>query len=1629
MTVGAEQLKRDLIDRVVERAQQRLDADRAERVARFVKQFYAHTPPDDLLGEEPDSLYGAALAVFSFGKTRESGTAKVRVYNPHLEEHGYHTPHTVVEIVNDDMPFLVDSVTARLASMAGQVHLMIHPIVRVVRDDKGELQDVAEAVRTADTVAPNEAAASASTAEESDVRRESFMHMEITEQPEAKLDEVRQEIEAVLADVRAAVRDWRPMQDKLNEITGGLESDPPKLEKAELETGIEFLKWLADDHFTFLGYREYSFEGEGREAVARVNPDSGLGVLKDSEVRVFEGLRELGTLPPEVQAFVQQPQLLRVTKSNRRATVHRPVHMDTVAVKWFDEKGNVAGEQLFVGLFTSVAYSRNPSDIPLLASKVDRIIQRSGLRPESHDGKALQHILETFPRDELFQASDDELYRIVMGILHLQERQKVALFLRRDPFERFVSALVYVPRDRHDTNLRRRFQNILAHAFEGEVVAFYTYVTDAALARVHIIIRTTPGQIPEVDNNALEQRLADEARSWADHLREALTEERGEEKGIAATRRFAEAFPTGYQEQFNAQTAVFDIARIEQAIEIGALVMNLYRPIEAGEHELRLKTYHVGGPIPLSDILPMLENMGIQVISEHPHDVRPDGDGKEQVWIHDFGMRTADGRPIDLNRVKDNFHEAFARIWRGEMEDDGFNRMVLLAGLTARQVIVLRAYCKYLRQAAIPFSQSYMENTLAENAELARLLVQLFETRFDPDFTGDRDAASQDIVAAISTGLEDVESLDQDRIIRRFLNAIECTLRTNFYQPAEDGGEKSYISIKLASDKVEELPLPKPFREIFVYSPRVEAVHLRFGLVARGGLRWSDRREDFRTEVLGLVKAQQVKNAVIVPVGSKGGFVLKRPPAPGAGRKAMQDEGIACYKTFIRAMLDITDNNVRGGVVPPRQVVRWDGDDPYLVVAADKGTATFSDIANAVSQEYGFWLDDAFASGGSAGYDHKEMGITARGAWESVKRHFRELGKDIQNEAFTAVGCGDMGGDVFGNGMLLSEHTRLLGAFNHLHIFVDPNPDAATSYAERKRLFDAAKGWDQYDKSKISQGGGVFDRRAKAIDVTPEMKDLFGLTGDTLTPNELIKAMLKVPAELLWFGGIGTYVKASEESHLEVGDRGNDAIRINGEEVGAKVIGEGANLGMTQCGRIDFALNGGRCNTDSIDNSGGVDCSDHEVNIKILLGEIEQAGDMTRKQRNVLLEEMTGEVSRLVLRDNYLQTQAISVTEILGAHLMDRNARFMHALERAGKLNRAIEFLPDDETILERRKAGLGLTRPEIAVLMNYAKLVLYQDLLDSGLPDDSYMESDLQMYFPPQLRERHGEAVQNHRLRREIIATQVANSVINRGGLAFVHEVSEKTGQPAAEVCRAYAVAREVFKLRPIWSAIEALDNKVDSATQCNMLTECGRIIERATTWFLGNLAQPIDIQAAIDTYAEGVHVVADNLDSLMSPSDARYLQQMQDDYKAQGVPADLAYWTACLRLLPPALDIVRIAAKIEGEVASVGKTYFTVGGRFGFDWLRRAANQLPTDDAWDKLAVTAIIDDFYSHQSDVTLNVLRQNGGTPGDGIVDSWAGQRPMAVKRTEQLLTELRTAGTPDLAMLAVANRQLKSLVGS
>ncbi len=1622
MSRSSYQRKLNVIDRLTARLG---DAPTASPAA-YCRSFYEHVPPDDVCERQDDELLAAVTAMYRLAQGRTGHEPLVRVFNPDVEQHGWQSPHTIIQIVNDDMPFLVDSITAELNRRGLAVHLVIHPIVRVVRDDSGTIQTITPAGDG-----------------EGEGRVESHMHVEIDElQDPAEMAAVQDAVVAVIQDVRAAVEDWPTMTAKVDEVIASLRDNPPPAEAGDVEEAVAFLQWLCADNFTFLGYRDYDYEGTGENRSMEVVEGSGLGIIRNPDTRLFGRRREMETLPEDVRHFMLAPSLLQVTKANRRSTVHRGVHLDTISLKRFDSAGNVDGEQMFAGLFTSSSYLQRVQQVPMLRAKVRDTLKRSELPPRSHARKALEHILETFPRDELYQIEVDDLERIARGILDLQERQRTALFMREDPFERFVSAFVFCPRERYNTELRHRFGDLLAKALNGRVSAFFPLVNaDAPLARVHFIIGTEPGNIPEVDFEDLENQIIDAARDWSDMLRDQLVASLGEERGLTLHRSYSDGLPAGYRERVSPAAAVFDLERVESARSSVSLQLNLYRPIDMPAHAVRLKVYHADRPIPLSDVLPMLEHMGLKVMTEEPYRIQPRDD--RAVHIHDFSAEQRGREPIDLETVKARFEDAFVQVWDEQVEDDGFNALVLLAGLSCRDVVVLRALAKYLRQAGIQFSQDYLEQTLARHPWLVNRLVAYFQAKFDPDFGGDRNAALKDLETELEHGLKDVDSLDEDVMLRRFLNLMQAALRTNYFQPDAEGAAKSYVAFKFESAKVDGLPLPRPLYEVFVYAPSVEAVHLRGGKVARGGIRWSDRREDFRTEVLGLMKAQMVKNAVIVPVGSKGGFVVKRPPAPtgdpAADRQAQRDAGIECYKTFMGGLLDITDNLVDGQVVPPNSVVRHDDDDPYLVVAADKGTATFSDIANGVSLDYGFWLGDAFASGGSAGYDHKKMGITARGGWESVKRHFREIGHDTQTQDFTVVGVGDMSGDVFGNGMLLSEHIRLVAAFNHLHIFVDPDPDAAASFKERARLFELPRSsWSDYDESLLSTGGKIFDRSHKSLTLTPEIRACLDIAEETVTPFALMRAILKAQVDLLWFGGIGTYVKAKEESHADAGDKANDAIRINAGDLRCKVIGEGANLGVTQRARIAFGERGGRLNTDAIDNSAGVDCSDHEVNIKILLSHILSGGDMTLKQRDTLLVEMTDEVADLVLQDNYLQTQAISVARHDGMDGLDAQVMLMRDLERSSLLNREIEFLPNDEMLEERRADGVGLTRPELAVLLAYAKIDLYDDLIASDLPDDDGLVADLFRYFPRPLRKRFPDQLTSHALKREIIATFVTNSVINRAGITFINDLKSRYGCNAPDATRAYAITREVYGLRELWADIAALDNQVPADSQLEMLSTLNQVVARATGWFLVNAERPLEIAAHAARYQPGVEAISAALLDVLPEEDASALERATLGYTGQGVGEGLARRIAALGWLSHGIDIVRIAARTaagadeEGndagpDVIDVAATYFAVGQRFGFADLRRAAEDLPIDSSWERRAAGAVIDDLDVMQSALTGAVVA-GSDDKGMAAIEAWTDGHDVAVARWDSLIAEVRSAKTPvDLSMLTVARRHLGALL--
>lgn len=1592
------------VDAVLEQIASRLPEEQVEVALAFARKYFSQVDTDDLIGRTIADLYGAVLSHWHFARSH-SGGARVKVYNPKLEEHGWESTHTIIDIVSDDMPFLVDSVTMEVNRQGLTLHLIIHPVMCMQRDASGQLTGLL----------PGDAADQG--------HFESVMHLEVDRRTEREdLDALLTGLERVLADVRAAVEDWPAMRARLGDIIAGVEAGPAPVPAEEVAETVSFLRWLADDNCVLLGARDYDLLTKDGENELRIRAGSGLGLLR--EVGEESQSRSFAALPPQIKAQAHLPVLITATKSNTRSTVHRPGYLDHLSVKLFDDEGRVCGERRVIGLLASTAYSTSVRVIPLLRHKVSEVIAKAGLLPRSHAAKALITILERYPRDEFFQISADDLYAHAMGILRLGERQRTRLFVRADPFARFVSCLIYVPRENYNTEQRQRMQAVLMEAFRGSSSEFDVHFSESALARIHIIVRTPEPLTPEFDVRELEQRLIRASRRWEDDLQQALLEHCGEERGMRLLRRYGHAFPAGYRERYPARVAVFDIEQMESLADAGSLAMSLYVPLEASPGRLNFKLYRTA-PVPLSSSLPMLERMGVRVVDEHPAEVlRQDG---SRVSIHDFGLNYTGGSELDIDKLRPLFQDAFLRAWRGEIENDDFNRLTLLAGLGWREVSVLRAYAKHMKQAAFTFSQTYIEQTLTAHPRLARQLVGLFLQRFDPALNKNRDKHCDKLVVELESELNNVANLDEDRILRQYLAVIRATLRTNYFQRTADGGFKPYISLKFNPALIPNLPQPRPMFEIFVYSPRIEGVHLRGGKVARGGLRWSDRMEDFRTEVLGLVKAQIVKNAVIVPVGSKGGFVVKNPPV-GGDREAVLAEGIACYKTFLSGLLDLTDNLVQGKLVPPANVVRHDEDDPYLVVAADKGTATFSDYANQVAAEYGFWLGDAFASGGSVGYDHKKMGITARGAWESVKRHFREFGLNTQEQPFTVVGVGDMSGDVFGNGMLLSKKIRLIAAFDHRHIFIDPNPDPESSWNERARLFALPRSsWDDYDKKLISAGGGIWPRSAKSIKLSHEARDALGIEAENLSPSELMRAILTAPVDLLYNGGIGTYVKASSESDAAVGDRANDAIRVNGADLRCRVVGEGGNLGMTQLGRIEFAIKGGKINTDAIDNSGGVDCSDHEVNIKILLNSVVAEGELTEKQRNKLLAEMTDEVAELVLRDNYAQTQILSLTHAGGVSLIDEQADFIRKLGYAGKLNRKIEFLPNDEEIGERKIVQMGLVIPELAVLLAYSKIELFDDVLASDVPEDPYISTALARYFPEPLRVRFAQQIGQHPLKREIISTHVVNSMVNRVGPTFVSRLQTEMGAASADIVRAYMATREVFGLVQIWRAIEALDNQVDDTVQKAMIFDTSRLVQRGTMWFLRRREWLADLQATLAHFSPGVRRLSEGMSGLVTATYREQLERVSAHYVGQGVPADLAFRLASLDELFSALDLVEVAVETSRAEAVVAKVYFELGGELDLYWLGDQISALPAESRWQSLARSALRVDLSSQARALAADALKQFVELQdADEIVTAWRTRHQQQTDRYRHLLGDVKASTSTDMPMVSVLLRELRSI---
>ncbi|MFI7573686.1 NAD-glutamate dehydrogenase [Micromonospora sp. NPDC049497] len=1591
-------------------------------VATLVGRFWRFAPDEELIGFTAEEMLDAARAHRDLAQQRVPGELKLRIHEPDADQH-----HTVIEIVTDDMPFLVDSVTALLNSHHLDVHLLVHPLVVVRREPLGRLVEVAADVEPDDAIAGDLV--------------ESWMRVEIDPvRDPAERDRLRRELQRVLTDVREAVEDWPKMRQRAlalaDELATARTSDnrPPVPEK-DITDSVELLRWLAHDHFTFLGYREYKLvdapaeDGEGGGKALEAVLGTGLGILRSDSTDA----RALSTMTSEAHEKVTEKRLLIITKANSRATVHRSAYLDYIGFKIFNEAGEVVGERRFLGLFSTAAYRTSVQELPVVRRKVAEVLDRSGLSLRSHSGKDLLQILETYPRDELFQIKTEDLYHAVIGVLRMAGRRQLRVFLRRDAYGRFISCLIYLPRDRFTTQNRLRMQDILLRELNGVGVDYTTRVTESMLARVHFIVRTDPTRPPgDIDADLLAEELADATRLWDDDYRLVLERKLGDEQAKHLFSRYADAFPEGYKDGHTPYEAMKDLAKLELLEEAGQLEMHLFRkqlaPRSGGSGrtldvdesmDVRFKVYRYGEPMMLSAVLPVLHSLGVRVVDEHPYEVdRIDG----RIYLYDFGLRLPEGHQ-ELAEVRPHVENAFAAAWRSEAEVDGFNELVLRGGLTWRQVVVLRAYAKYLRQAGTVFSQEYMEATFIAYPRIAALLVDLFEVRFAPGAfdAEERQRRSADLVTEIRAALDDVASLDQDRILRSYLTLMQATLRTSFYQKRADGRPKSYVAFKLDPQAIPDLPAPRPKFEVFVYSPRFEGVHLRFGPVARGGLRWSDRREDFRTEVLGLVKAQMVKNAVIVPVGAKGGFVLKQKPGD-------RDEAVACYKEFVSALLDVTDNIVSGEIVPPEDVVRHDGDDPYMVVAADKGTATFSDIANEISIAHNFWLGDAFASGGSAGYDHKKMGITARGAWESVKRHFRELGHDTQSQDFTVTGVGDMSGDVFGNGMLLSEHIRLVAAFDHRHIFLDPDPDAATSYAERKRLFDLPRSsWEDYNAELISAGGGVYPRTAKSVPITPEVRSVLGLDDDVtqLSPQELMKAILTAPVDLFWNGGIGTYVKASSQTNSEVGDKSNDAIRVDGKSMRCRVVGEGGNLGWTQLGRIEYALTGGRIYTDFIDNAAGVDCSDHEVNIKILLNTAVADGELTVPARDELLAQMTDEVADLVLRDNYDQARAVNNAQAQAASLLPVHRRMITDLERSGALDRALEALPPDEELAVRTESGL--TAPEFAVLLAYVKIVLERDILAEGLADEEWTNEVLVNYFPTPMRERFADRMSRHRLRREIVTTVLVNEAVNRGGISFIFRVVEETAASAADVIRAYVVVREVFGLRELWDAVEALDNKVAPELQTNVYLDTRRLLDRAVRWLVTNRRSPIDVPAEIRRLRDGVAQLLPGLETLFYGSEREAIAAHMESMAAKGLPRELAEQAVRLMYSFGLLDVVETATGSGRNVSEVASVYFVLSDRFRVDSLLSKISLLPREDRWQTLARMALRYDLYAALAALTAEVLDSTPDSlPPHERVQQWEQSNATSIHRAHRAMGEFDESRA-DLAALSVLLRQIRTLV--
>jgi glutamate dehydrogenase len=1523
----------------------------------------------------------------------------------------------VLEIAGPDMPFLVDSVMGELADQGIGALAMFHPL------------------------------APASNGKDRDSLIQIHLPRLSTQRAKALHDGVR----ASLADVRASVADFKAMRQRMLHAAEELEGATTNAPKEDVAEAVALLKWLAADKFTFLGSRDYKYtrlpDGSYKPDEPEIQSASCLGVLRDLDLYVLRTSAEPMVLTPELKRLVAEPSPLVVAKSTIRARVHRRATADYISVKRYNDKGEAIGEIRFVGLFTSESFTEATRNIPMLRRKAEWVMEQAGFTAGGHNAKTLRKIIEYYPREELWQIEREELLKIARGVLHLLDRPRARVFTRRDRFNRFVTALAYIPKDRYDSDIREKVGAAIAQAYGGVVESFQPQLGEGQLARVLFVIGEIDKTRPDPTAQQLDFEIAQLTHTWEDAFRAELMRSPLFDANARdeAANRFDDVFTAAYRERYGVAEGLIDTMEILGASDDEVIRARAYRATEDAPNIMRCKFYTRGDVLALSAVVPILENMGLFVDSEVNFELNLKASPlhpAQRIFVHDIETRSADGAPIDLQRAGAQFEQAFTAVWTGKAESDGFNRLILALSCSWREAALVRALARYRQQSGLDPTQAVQELALANNPKIASLVLAFFKARFDPNLPETmetREVRSTKLEFMIESALNDVVSLDEDRALRRIARLVKAIRRTNYYQPGADGQPKPYMSFKIDSNAVADLPAPKPYREIWVASPQVEGVHLRFGPVARGGLRWSDRRDDFRTEVLDLVKAQQVKNAIIVPVGAKGGFYPKRLPARGA--PGFQEAGIEAYKTFLRGLLDITDNIIDDAIVAPKSVVRWDDDDAYLVVAADKGTATFSDIANGISAEYGHWLGDAFASGGSVGYDHKAMGITAKGAWVAVQRHFREIGKNIQEEEFTVIGVGDMSGDVFGNGMLLSRKIRLLAAFDHRDIFIDPDPkDCEKSFAERQRLFDTPRtSWADYDKKLISKGGGVFSRSLKSIEISKEIAAITGIEKSSVTPTELMSALIKAPCELMWFGGIGNYIKARSETHGDVGDKANDGVRVDAEDVKAQVVGEGANLGVTQKGRIAFARAGGRINTDAIDNSAGVDTSDHEVNIKILLSEVIRSGALKADKRDKLLESMTDEVGDLVLMDNYDQTGAISIAQASAVNDLDSHERFVQRLETEGKLSRAVEGLPSSAEIAVLRAAKQGLTRPELAKLVAYSKINLFDALVASTTPDDPAFTEPLKDYFPKELHKFEAQ-MQTHRLRREIIATQLADDLVNRCGPSFVDRIKDISRAKTVTVARAFEASRRIFALEDLVDRINALDNKIPAAAQIALHQRVGGALRRSVIYLARNggfeRETPPTIPEVVERYRAPVAAQHARLWEEMSAVECARAEARQAALTELGAPEDIAFTASLLLPLTSTLDVADLAGRSKWPVHEAALLHCIVGAELGIDALRDAAASMRLDQHWDRLVVRRAAEDFGEAQLKLAEAAATAIGAPPKDAdkawldaAVKTWIASLGQPAQRMRSAFAELNAQGQWTFAKLMLISAEINALIAS